>query len=482
MRQDRARELSIRTLSDLSQKASSLTLGLEADFQVRPLDGLQPLNARYGMSFGTLNVVSLGERGRIYDKLLDGRIDVGEIYTTDGQISDYGIVVLEDDLSFFPVYQAAPLARTDSLSKHPDLGSAIRALAARIDEERMRSLNGSVDIDGRSPEVVARAALVDLGLVEGGAIKTEDPLVVSSSEPLVGTALANAAVRAARKAFAGRQIELRSVADPLPLVANGSARMALVDAGAFFDLSSLTPTRDERFEAVAAVGQTVVHFLSRVPVDQVKTIATGPVGSASNRQGDLIVKGLGLNATILPKVDETADGLLATVKSGAADAVVIEAPIGQVAVERMAKDSGLTLRSLDGWKANANLVRYPFLREVRIPAGTYENQPQAIDTLGSQVVLAAIAPSTGGLIGDKGPTAVETTIAALPDSAVTKLIAALPGTTLIDPTLRLAAALAPPKPKLPAAINPSFDVSLLNMAIVLMMGWFVWLYVRSERR
>jgi hypothetical protein len=258
--------------------------------------------------------------------------------------------------------------------------------------------------------------------------------------------------------------------------------MALVDAGAFFDLSSPTPTRDERFEAVAAVGQTVVHFLSRVPVDQVKTIVTGPSGSASNRQGDLLVKGLELNAVILPEADETADGLLATVKSGAADAVVIEAPIGQAAVERMAKDSGLTLRSLDGWKANANLVRYPFLREVRIPAGTYENQPQAIDTLGSQVVLAAIAPSTGGLIGDKGPTAVETTIAALPDSAVTKLVAALPGTTLIDPTLRLAAALAPPAPKLPAAINPSFDISLLNMAIVLMMGWFVWLYVRSERR
>ncbi len=48
MRQDQARELGIRTLSDLAQKASSLTLGLEEDFQVRPLDGLQPLDARYG--------------------------------------------------------------------------------------------------------------------------------------------------------------------------------------------------------------------------------------------------------------------------------------------------------------------------------------------------------------------------------------------------------------------------------------------------
>jgi glycine betaine/choline ABC-type transport system substrate-binding protein len=481
MRDSRAQELGIRTISDLAAKAKSLTLGLEADFQVRPLDGLQPLNARYGIAFEDLEVVPLDDRGTIYDRLLDGKIDVAEVYTTDGQIADYGMVVLEDDLSFFPVYQAAPLARTDSLSRHGELGPAIRALAGKIDTEKMRELNSSVEIDGRPPEIVARAALVELGLVEGGVITKEEPLVISSSDPLAGTALSNAALRAARKAFPGREIELDTVADPLSQVGDGSARMALVDAGAFFDLSGQAPVRDERFEAVAAVGQTVVHLLSRMPINQVKSIAVGPSGTASNRIGGLLIAGLGLDAAISPASDETMGALLAKVGSGEVEAVLIAAPIGQPLVERLLDGTGLALQSLDGWKAKANLVRYPFLREVRIPPGTYSGQPAAIDTLGSQVVLAGMAPETAGVVG-KGPSAVETSVSALPDTAVTTLVNALPNTTLIDPTLRSASALAPPKPKLPAAISPALDISLLNLAIVLMIAWFVWLYVRSERR
>jgi hypothetical protein len=242
------------------------------------------------------------------------------------------------------------------------------------------------------------------------------------------------------------------------------------------------PVRDERFEAVAAIGQTVVHLLSRMPVNQVKSIAVGPPGTASNRLGSLFIAGLGLDAAISPALAETADALLAKVGTGEVQAVLIAAPIGQPLVERLTENTGLALLSLDGWKEKANLVRYPFLREVRIPAGTYAGQPAAIDTLGSQVVLAGMAPITTGLVGDKGPSAVETSISALPDTAVTKLVAALPGTTLIDPTLKPASALAPPKPKLPAEINPAFDVSLLNLAIVLMIGWFGWLYIRPERR
>src|SRR3546814_8987799 len=88
----------------------------------------------------------------IYDKLLDAEVDVGEVYTTDGQIADYDLVLLEDDLSFFPVYEAAPLVRTDSLDRHPELREAIEALAGKIDAETMRALNSRVDIDGHPVE------------------------------------------------------------------------------------------------------------------------------------------------------------------------------------------------------------------------------------------------------------------------------------------------------------------------------------------
>src|SRR3546814_15981823 len=113
MRADRARELDVDSISDLIAQAGDLTLGIEADFQIRPLDGLQPLTARYGMEFGALDVVPLDERGVIYDKLLDAEVDVGEVYTTEGQNAAYELGLPEGDLSLFQFSAPAPLVSTD---------------------------------------------------------------------------------------------------------------------------------------------------------------------------------------------------------------------------------------------------------------------------------------------------------------------------------------------------------------------------------
>ena len=112
-------------------QAGNLTFGIEDDFEKRPLDGLQPLLQRYGLAFGQTTTIPLSERAQLYDKLLDGEADVIEVYTTDGQIADYGLTVLQDDLQFFPVYEAAILARASSLSTHQGLGPAIDALAGK---------------------------------------------------------------------------------------------------------------------------------------------------------------------------------------------------------------------------------------------------------------------------------------------------------------------------------------------------------------
>src|SRR3546814_13680777 len=126
------------------------------------------------------------------------------------------------------------------------------------------------------------------------------------SSDLADTGFGNAALRAARQAFTGREVELSDRADPLAPVAAGGARMALVEADAFFDLSGSAPVRNERFEAVAAVGQSVVHLLSRTPVDEIGSIVAGPPGSASNRLAPVIAAGPGLEATIEAAGGETA--------------------------------------------------------------------------------------------------------------------------------------------------------------------------------
>ena len=241
MNANRAGELGIKSISDLAKQASNLTLGIEDDFQNRPLDGLQPLNSRYGMSFSATDVTKLDNRGQIYDKLLDGKIDVAEVYTTDGQIADYGLVILQDDLNFFPVYQAAALARADSLSKFKGLGEAATALAGKIDADTMQALNRRVETEGRSAESVARAALVEMGLLSGGSVTSEDPLIVASTASASSGELANTALRGVRKAFSGREVKVETGGDPLAALASGDARLALVGANRFFDVNANPP-------------------------------------------------------------------------------------------------------------------------------------------------------------------------------------------------------------------------------------------------
>src|SRR3546814_20731690 len=108
------------------------------------------------------------------------------------------------------------------------------------------------------------------------------------SSDLADTGFGNAALRAARQAFTGREVELSDRADPLAPVAAGGARMALVEADAFFDLSGSAPVRNERFEAVAAVGQSVVPLLSRTPVDEIGSIVAGR--SDTRREGKECVR------------------------------------------------------------------------------------------------------------------------------------------------------------------------------------------------
>ncbi len=481
MQADRAKELGVSTISDLVAQAPTLTLGIEDDFQRRPLDGLTPMLQRYGMQFGSTEVVKLDDRGTLYDKLLDGEIDVAEIYTTDGQIAEYGLTVLRDDLQFFPVYEAAPLVRADALSQHQALGAALQALAGKIDADLMRSLNGKVDIEGRSAASVARAALIEMQLIEGGTVSTDEPMVVAASPSMSDSDLANTALRAVRRAFTGQEIRVGTDGSPLANVASGDARIALVGADAFFDLSGAVPTRDNRFEAVAAVGQNVVHLIGRGNLQDAETIAAGPEGTDSARLGAVLINGLGLKASLVPVEAGTPEAILETLTSGGANAALIIAPLGNRTINRMIDGVAFKVLSLDAWNEGANLVRYPFLRAVRIPANTYRVQRQPIDTLGVQVVLAGMAPDTGNAVGDQGPSSVSTTISPIPDTTIKTIGEAIPGNLLVDPTLRQAAALAPELPTPPAAVNPAADVSVLNLAVVAMFIGLIWLYARPER-
>ena len=137
MRRDRAQELGIRTISDL-QKHPELKIGLTHEFLARQ-DGWQPLAARYRLS--PQSVIGI-DHALGYVALQNGSIDVKDAYSTDAKIAEYDLVVLEDDVGFFPKYEAVFLFRN---SMRKDAIAGLRKLEGTLDEARMIQLNAEAE-------------------------------------------------------------------------------------------------------------------------------------------------------------------------------------------------------------------------------------------------------------------------------------------------------------------------------------------------
>ena len=158
------------------------------------------------------------------------------------------------------------------------------------------------------------------------------------------------------------------------------------------------------------------------------------------------------------------------------------APIGSPVVAALIEGGG-ALMSVEGWEDGNNLVRFPYLREARIPAGTYGGQPRPVETLSSQLLLAGPVVEDVDALGPQGPGAsAPTEVAALADETVLAIDEALGPTTQLDPAVRRADVLTPALPAPSAAVNPSMPISLLSAVVLAMFGWLVWLYGRPERR
>lgn len=162
MTQAKADELGVSTLSELSGMADQLVFGTTQEFTERP-DGLPGLQEMYG-GFQFEEVLGL-DPGLLYAGLDEGDIDVTTCFGTDGQISAYNLVVLEDDKGFWPPYPVGPVIRQELLDDNPDVLSTLNKLAPLLDGDTMSGLNWEVAGNGREADEVAREFLVENGLI-----------------------------------------------------------------------------------------------------------------------------------------------------------------------------------------------------------------------------------------------------------------------------------------------------------------------------
>lgn len=154
MNPETAERLNIRTISDLAAHPD-LRLGFNNEFMDRA-DGWPALRRAYDLPHA--NVRGL-DHDLAYRAIASGQIDAMDGYSTDAEIEDYGLTVLEDDRRHFPQYDAVFLHRADLGERAPELVAALDRLAGTIDEARMRGMNEKVKIGGRDESDVAAAFL-----------------------------------------------------------------------------------------------------------------------------------------------------------------------------------------------------------------------------------------------------------------------------------------------------------------------------------
>jgi osmoprotectant transport system permease protein len=175
MSEEAAGRLGITRISDLVGHQEKIRAGVSHEFLNRP-DGFPGLSTAYGLEVLELRGM---EHGLAYDALQSGVIDLTDTYTTDGKLLRYRLRLLEDDLHFFPPYDAAPIIRADTLLRYPKLEKILNSLAFTLDDQQMRRMNFRVEEEGGAYKEVARAFLENEGLLDPragtGAEKNSPP-------------------------------------------------------------------------------------------------------------------------------------------------------------------------------------------------------------------------------------------------------------------------------------------------------------------
>jgi osmoprotectant transport system permease protein len=135
---------------------SKLLAGFTPEFMGRQ-DGDIGLKKVYGLHLRTLVI----NDNIMYKAAYEKKLDVISGSSTDGRVKAFDLVVLEDDKNIFPPYYAAPIVLQETLDKYPELEPVLNSLSGIINDSIMTGLNYQVDELKQSPEVVAKAFLVD---------------------------------------------------------------------------------------------------------------------------------------------------------------------------------------------------------------------------------------------------------------------------------------------------------------------------------
>lgn len=146
-----ATRYNLSKLSDLAAVASQLTLGGPSECATRPY--CQPgLEKVYGAKFKAFKALDAdGPLTRA--ALTGGQIDVGLVFSSDGDLDVKGYVVLQDDKHLEAADNIVPIIRTKVLND--EITALFNNISAALNTDDLRAMNKSADVDKQDPDVLA---------------------------------------------------------------------------------------------------------------------------------------------------------------------------------------------------------------------------------------------------------------------------------------------------------------------------------------
>lgn len=156
-----AEEYQLETISDLIPIADEIKAGFTLEFSDRQ-DGYLGIQDLYGLTFGEVQTMEPKLR---YTAIETGDINLVDAYSTDSELAQYDLVVLEDDRGLFPPYQGAPLMLNETIEDFPEVENSLNQLSGKITDAEMREMNFAVNVTGKSASEVAQQFLTENGLL-----------------------------------------------------------------------------------------------------------------------------------------------------------------------------------------------------------------------------------------------------------------------------------------------------------------------------
>ena len=162
VREEAAKKYNLTKTSQLAEVSDELVFGGNSDYIERK-DGFHLLCDTYGLKFKDVKDIDIGLK---YEALKKGDIDVSNGFTTDAQLSNDNVRVLEDDKHLQVNYFCSNVVRNDTLKSHPGLEEAIMKLDNSITDKEMASLNYKVEVEGKEDVQVAKDYLTEKGIIK----------------------------------------------------------------------------------------------------------------------------------------------------------------------------------------------------------------------------------------------------------------------------------------------------------------------------